>query len=78
VPGAAVAGYRIYRAEISGTLASAGWSNSPFFVDANLQAGRQYQYAVSTMARDGIESMPGTPIIVTAPGQVYLQIVIKH
>jgi len=78
VAGPAVAGYRIYRAEISGTLTSVGWSNSPFYVDQNFRRGKQYQYAVSTVTSDGIESMPGTPIIVTAPSQVYLPIVVKH
>jgi hypothetical protein len=78
VPGPAVAGYRIYRAEISGTLTAVGRNNLPFFVDYNLQRGKQYQYAVSTVTMDGIESVPGTPVIVTAPSQVYLPVVVKR
>ena len=66
--GATIAGYRVYRALDNGPLQQiAGTQNLPAYSDRQIQSGKTYRYAVTTVKKNGMESKPSAPVEATAP-----------
>ncbi len=62
------AAYRVYRAVDGGAFEKIGESGvTPSFSDRKIEAGRTYQYAVSSVDDKGNESARSEPVRVTAP-----------
>jgi hypothetical protein len=75
--GAAISGYRIYRAKEGGALYWLGDSAETIFVDGHVEPGATYHYAVAAKSLAGIESVPCEQVSVTILA-VYLPLVCRN
>ncbi len=76
--GSAISGYLVYRGVGTDTLHYLGYSQTPAYLDQNVEAGGRYRYAVSAITDAGVESTPSAEVIALMPGKVYLPIVFKQ
>jgi hypothetical protein len=65
--GSGVAGYRVYRSDVTGGPLNSSLVTQPAYTDSTVAAGTTYSYSVSAVDVAGNESARSSPISVTTP-----------